>query len=124
MLRRAPFRIGILSLLCASLVVPGFAQVHTASLTGLVTDPQGGVVDNALVMAKHKATNIEQTARSDASGYYSFVSLPVGVYTLTVEYKGFKKAVREDVTLEVGQKARLDFSLEVGAVTESVQVVA
>jgi hypothetical protein len=124
MLRIVPFRIVSMSLLCVSLVVQGLAQVHTASLTGLVTDPQGGVVDNALVTAKNKATNVEQTAKSDSSGYYTFATLSVGTYTLTVENTGFKKAIRDSVALDVGQKARLDFTLEVGAVTETVMVEA
>jgi hypothetical protein len=119
MLRIVPFRIVSMSLLCVSLVVQGLAQVHTASLTGLVTDPQGGVVDNALVTAKNKATNVEQTAKSDSSGYYTFATLSVGTYTLTVENTGFKKAIRDSVALDVGQKA-----LEVGAVTETVMVEA
>src|SRR5262245_12123371 len=95
----------------------GSAQVHTASLTGLVTDPTGASISKASVKAKNKATNIEQSVTSDASGYYTFASLPVGVYTLTVEFQGFKKAVREDLELEVGQKARIDFNMEVGAVS-------
>jgi len=100
------------------------AQVHTASLTGLVADPTGAAISKASVKARNKATNIEQSVTSDASGYYTFASLPVGVYTLTVEFQGFKRAVREDVELEVGQKARLDFNMEVGAVSEAVMVTA
>src|SRR5262249_7217218 len=55
---------------------------------------------------------------------YTFASLPVGTYSLTVETQGFKRAVREEVDLEVGQRARLDFNLEVGAVSEAVLVTA
>src|SRR5438128_8525456 len=124
MLTRFPFRIACMSLLLVSLVVQGLAQVRTASLTGLVADPSGGVVDNATVTVKNKATNVETSAKTDSSGYYTFASLAVGSYTLTVEMKGFKKAIRDNVDLDVGQKARIDFTLEVGAVTESVMVEA
>src|SRR2546425_5001568 len=124
MLRRVPFRIACMSLLLVSLVVQGLAQVRTASLTGLVADPSGGVVDNATVTVKNKATNVETSAKTDSSGYYTFGSLAVGSYTLTVEVKGFKKAIRDNLDLDVGQKARIDFTLEVGAVTESVMVEA
>jgi outer membrane receptor protein involved in Fe transport len=93
-------------------------------LTGLITDPAGAVVPNAVVTAKNKATNVEQSTRTDDSGYYTFATLPVGVYTVSVEAQGFKKAVGEAVALEVGQKARLDFMLEVGTVAESVTVQA
>lgn len=63
----------------------GSAQVHTASLTGLVTDPVGAVVANAAVSVKNTATNLEHRTVSDASGYYTFASLPVGSYVVTAE---------------------------------------
>lgn len=124
MLRKVPFRVACMSVLCVSLVVQGLAQVHTASLTGLVVDPTGAAIANASVKARNKATNVEQSVTSDASGYYTFASLPVGTYTLTVEVQGFRRSVREDVDLEVGQKARIDFNMEVGAVSEAVMVTA
>ncbi|MCA1591941.1 MAG: carboxypeptidase-like regulatory domain-containing protein, partial [Acidobacteria bacterium] len=99
-------------------------QVNTASLTGLVTDSAHAVIPNASVTVKNKATDAETSATTDSSGYYTFASLPVGAYTVTVELQGFKKAVHEDIKLEVGQKARLDTTLEVGAVSESVVVAS
>src|SRR5436190_23035395 len=114
--------ISCLTLLCIGMAVQGSAQVNNASLTGLVTDSVGAVVANASVMVKNKATDVVSTATTDSSGYYTFASLPVGTYTITIELAGFKKAVRENINLEVGQKARIDTSLEVGAVTESVVV--
>jgi len=98
------------------------AQVNNASLTGLVTDSAGAVVPNASVKVKNKATDVESVATTDSSGYYTFASLPVGAYTVIVELTGFKKAVHENINLEVGQKARIDTSLEIGAVTETVTV--
>jgi hypothetical protein len=114
--------ISCLTLLCISLAVQVSAQVNNASLTGLVTDSAGAVVPNASVMVKNKATDLESVATTDSSGYYTFASLPVGTYTVTIELPGFKKAVRENISLEVGQKARIDTSLEVGAVSETVVV--
>jgi hypothetical protein len=119
---KTPFMILCLLVFCLSLAIPASAQVNTASLTGLVTDPTGASVPNASVSIKNKATTVENLATSDSSGYYNFASLPVGAYTLQVELQGFKKAVREEINLEVGQKARIDFALEVGAVTETVVV--
>jgi len=98
------------------------AQVNNASLTGLVTDSAGAVVPNASVKVKNKATDVESVATTDSSGYYTFASLPVGAYTVIVELPGFKKAVHENINLEVGQKARIDTTLEIGAVTETVTV--
>jgi hypothetical protein len=101
----------------------GQAQVQNASLTGLVADPTSAIVRGATVTVKSAATNATYTQQTDASGYYLFPSLPIGSYTVTVELPGFKKVVR-DVTLEVGQRSRNDFTLEVGGVTEVVEVAA
>jgi hypothetical protein len=114
--------ISCLTLLCISLAVHVSAQVNNASLTGLVTDPTGAVVPNASVMIKNRNTDLVNTATTDSSGYYTFASLPVGTYTATIELPGFKKAIHENINLEVGQKARIDIILEVGAVTETVVV--
>src|SRR5437016_3494906 len=124
MLTRAPFRVACMLLLCVSLGVQGFAQVNTASLTGLVTDPTGAAVAGAAVTAKNRATNVDTSATTDSSGYYTFPSLPVGSYTLTVEVQGFKKTVQENVALEVGQKARIDFALSVGTIGETATITA
>ncbi len=114
----------ILLLLAMGIAVQAFTQVNTASLTGLVTDPTGAIIANATVTARNIATNVESRVASDASGYYTFATLPVGVYTISVEIQGFKKSLRENVPLEIGQKARIDFSLEVGALNETTTVVA
>lgn len=111
-------------LLSATFALTGLAQVQNASLTGLVTDTAGAVAANATVRAKNNATNVEYTTATDSSGYYTLASLPIGVYTLTVELQGFKRALRENVRLEVGQKARIDFTLEVGAVNETATITA
>lgn len=124
MLRRAPRVIACLLLLSVCLTLNTFAQVNNASVTGLVTDTAGAVVPNASVTLKNKATNVESTATTDSSGYYTFASVPVGAYTVTVERQGFKRVVLEEVKLEVGQKARVDAALEVGAVTETVTVTS
>jgi outer membrane receptor protein involved in Fe transport len=121
---KTPRMIICLLLFYFGLAVQGSAQVNTASLTGLVTDPTGASVSNASVTVKNKATTVESSATTDTSGYYTFASLPVGAYTLIVELPGFKKSVQENINLEVGQKARIDLSLEVGAVTETVTVMA
>ncbi|MDT5271888.1 MAG: hypothetical protein QOH49_4074 [Acidobacteriota bacterium] len=124
MLRRAPRVTACLLLLSVCLTLNTFAQVNNASVTGLVTDTAGAVVPNASVTLKNKATNVETTATTDSSGYYTFAGVPVGAYTVTVERQGFKRVVLEEVKLEVGQKARVDAALEVGAVTETVNVTS
>ena len=122
MQRKAAHLLVIVFLLCAGAVIETPAQISTASLTGLVTDPTGAVAPGAVVTATNKATNVAQSVTTDDSGYYTFASLPVGAYQVTIELQGFKKAIREDVVLEVGQKARYDVALEVGSVSETVVV--
>src|SRR5437879_1426144 len=90
---KTPRMIFCLTLLSISLAVQVSAQVNNASLTGLVTDSAGAVVPNASVMVKNKATDVESTTTTDSSGYYTFASLPVGSYTVTVGLPGFKKSI-------------------------------
>ena len=104
--------------------LPVSAQINTASLTGEVTDANGKAATGATVTAQNKATNVVQSVTSDGSGNYIFVTLPVGTYSVSVEAKGFKRAMSESITLQVAQKARLDFTLQVGGLEETVTVTA
>ena len=121
---RPPRAICRLLILFVTLATSVPAQVNTASLTGMVTDPQGAAVANATVTVKNRATNAEATTTTDSSGFYTFASLPVGTYTLAAELQGFKRSVNENLNLQVGQKARLDMSLEVGALSDQVVVTS
>lgn len=102
--------------------IPAWSQVENASLTGSVTDPSGAVIPDASVTATQIGTNLEQKTTTDSAGYYLFPALLVGTYTVTVEATGFKKAIHENTVLGVGQRARSDFNLEVGLVTQQVDV--
>src|SRR5215469_8501370 len=117
----AAFRIlAFIALLASS----SFSQINTASLTGLITDPAGAAAAGSTVIARNKSTNVEQRVTANSSGYYTFSSLPVGAYEISVEAPGFKRAISDNVILDVGQKGRVDFTLELGAVAESVVVKA
>jgi hypothetical protein len=94
-------------------------------LTGAITDPTGAAVAGAKVTATEVSTQRTWTAEANEEGIYRLVSLPAGtVYVLSVEQQGFKKALREKVTLDVGDARRVDFVLEIGNLAESVTVVA
>src|SRR5215471_928773 len=108
--------------LILSIAGASFAQVQNASLTGLVSDPSGAVINGASVTIRNNATNVTYIQKTDQSGYFLFPSLPIGAYTASVEFPGFKKAVQNQLVLAVGQSARTDFTLEVGGVTEVVEV--
>src|ERR1700756_4412121 len=91
-------------------------------ITGLVTDPSGGVVANALVNVTNPQTNFTRTANTNTAGLYTFPNLLPGVYNVKVEIQGFQAEVRTNVELQVEQVARIDFQLRVGAVTQTVEV--
>jgi hypothetical protein len=98
------------------------AQTGTSNISGTVKDMGGAVVPGATVTAKNEATGVTNTQTTTESGLYSFASLPVGTYTITVEKQGFKTLQKTNNTLQVGEPLTVDGSLEVGAVTETVTV--
>src|SRR6185436_13167578 len=115
---------------CALLLVFGLvfppltatAQTYTATLTGTVADPQGSAIHDAKVTATNVGTKLEYTAKTSDSGVYTIPFLPVGGYVITVEASGFKKLTSNEIKLEVNQTARVNLDMQVGAVSEVVNV--
>src|SRR6188474_2904394 len=97
------------------------AQVDRATLTGTVKDSGGAVVPGATVSITNVATNVSSQQQTTETGSYLFVNLIPGQYRVEVELTGFKKTAQA-VTLEVGQRARVDTALEVGSLNETVSV--
>lgn len=91
-------------------------------MTGLVTDSSGAAVPTAKVTATDVNRGTEWPTETNAEGVYAFPRIPAGTYNLRVEAEGFKAATRSNIVLEVNQRARVDVPLEVGAVTESIEV--
>lgn len=112
----------LVTALCA--IVNLDAQTINASLSGTVRDPTGAAVAGAKVQIVSTATNAETAVSTNAEGNFQAPSLPPGMYSVRAGATGFKTAVRNDVVLEVSQQATLDMRLEVGAVSESVDVTA
>ncbi|MBI3696616.1 MAG: carboxypeptidase regulatory-like domain-containing protein, partial [Acidobacteria bacterium] len=108
------------------LVVPTsvWAQAVTGTILGTVKDSSGAVVANAQVTITNQNTGLVRTTTTDTLGNYLAGLLPPGAYTVTAELSGFKKVTFSNVELQVDQKARVDLALEVGAVTETVNVEA
>lgn len=98
------------------------AQVTTATLYGIVRDSSQSLLPGATVTLVHDATGVSRTSPTDAAGEFGFPALPVGDYTLTIELQGFKTHVTRGLRLGSGQAARLTFTLEIGALAESVIV--
>lgn len=94
----------------------------SGSITGQVTDTSGAAVPGASVTVTNEATQAKRVVGTDSAGIYDVPSLIPGVYTVTIEAKGFQASQRKGVELQVQQAARLDFQLQVGAVTQVVEV--
>lgn len=104
--------------------VVSFAQVSSAELSGTVSDPTGAVVANAKIVALKADTGTVRETMTGPSGNYLFTVLQPGTYDVTIEATGFQKQVQKGITLQVNQRASVDFRLQVGDVTESVEVAA
>lgn len=109
-------------LVCAGLTA--FGQEFRATINGTVTDPSGAVVPGATIEIRNLATNALFTAQTNEAGLYVAPFIPPGRYIVSAGGEGFKRSVREDVEVRVGDRLRLDFQLELGAVTEGVVVSA
>src|SRR5919197_2921030 len=113
------------SLLAATVLVlivaTSAAQEFRGSVTGRVIDPSGAVVPGAQVTITNTATNVSNSVTSNEEGVYTVLYLADGRYNVVAEKTGFKKLLRT-VEVRVGDKITLDLRLEVGSVTESVNI--
>src|SRR3954452_18058600 len=107
-----------------AVVFPLHGQVATAELSGTVTDSTGAAVPNAKVIATNVATNIERSTVTGSTGNYIVPLLQPGDYVLTVEGSGFRKSIQRGITLQINQQAQIDVTLQLGQVSESVEVTA
>jgi hypothetical protein len=105
-------------------VSTAFAQFETAALVGTVTDGSGAVVADALITATNTDTGVTQNRRTDANGHYEFITLRIGTYLVTAEKAGFAIALADNLRLEVGARLRVDLGLQVGQLTERIEVSA
>ncbi len=99
-----------------------FAQVERATITGTLTDKNGAVVPDAAVRVTEESTNETKVLQSDSAGAYTVSNLTPGSYTIEVEKTGFTKHINKGYVVQVGQTARLDVVMDVGSVTQSVEV--
>src|SRR5258708_40359683 len=104
--------------------VPAFAQMETATLSGVINDPNGRVVPDVEVTATRIETGTVVTTRTNGAGIYFFTGLVPGHYHLMVRKPGFKEIAIKEFELSVQDKLQQNFSLEIGSVSESVTVNA
>src|SRR2546428_11658038 len=95
-----------------------------AQVSGTVTDPSGSSVVGAQVTVTETEKHTVRPAVTDALGKYTFPNLPVGPYKLEVKASGFKEYVQSGLVLQVGNNVQLNVSLQVGSITETVEVKA
>jgi len=115
-------RLTLAVVLVAAMVVPAAAQTDTGEIAGVVRDTQGGVLPGVTVVAEQHESGARIERVTDGEGRYFLPSLRTGSYTLTAELSGFRRTIRSNVTLRLGQNLAVDFELEAGGITEDIVV--
>ncbi|MBV8710094.1 MAG: carboxypeptidase regulatory-like domain-containing protein, partial [Acidobacteriaceae bacterium] len=114
---------GFQSAFLGFLLVTGIlAQIDTGSIVGTVRDASGAAIANATVTATSTATNTVLTTKSNESGEYQFNALRVGTYTVKASVTGFSSQEFPNVPIDVQSRPSLDFTLQVGSVTQTLEV--
>lgn len=122
MVRRCLWSILVVCTFLSSYLVS--AQGIFATLTGVVSDPSGGVVPNAKIVLKDAVSGSERSTTTNGEGYYTFASVPVGTYVLNVESSGYRQYKASDISLGGGEKRNINVQLQLGSANETVQVNA
>lgn len=116
------FLAGILLAFALSVPKTASAQTLYGTLVGVITDQSGAAVPAAAVTATQKQTGLTRQVKTDQSGGYTLATLPGGTYTIQVSAKGFMTYVRSNVPVAINNVSRVDASLQVGAVSQTVEV--
>ena len=122
--QRSRYRAVVFSCVFALLVGGRLFASVTASISGTVKDASGASIAGATVTATNAGTGIAQVRTTNGQGFYSFQLLPLGTYVLTVEQTGFKEYLQTDLVLDVNSALTVDPTLQVGQVSEKVEVAA
>jgi hypothetical protein len=101
---------------------PALGQQITASITGTVEDSAGAALNDATVTARDTERGTSSSTKTTQGGVFNFQNLPIGTYEVKAEAPGFNTQVQPPITLVLNQRARLEFKMNVGAVTNTVQV--
>jgi hypothetical protein len=122
------FICSVVSLALAAVAIfvsqPLRAQQTLGGITGEVTDASGGVLPNVTVTVTEERTSLTRTAKTNGSGSYSFVNLPIGIYTLTYSADGFQAQKTPHITVQADRTATVNASLKVGQTSTTVEVEA
>jgi hypothetical protein len=114
------------AIVCLLTLLPATAGAQgatTGSLTGVITDAQGGVLPGAAVLATHTPTGTTYDGVTDPQGRYSLLNVRVGPYNVTVSMGGFKPETQLGIDVRLGEQKKVDFTLQLETVAETVEVV-
>nr|MCU0227167.1 carboxypeptidase-like regulatory domain-containing protein [Bryobacterales bacterium] len=114
----------VLMVLCCLALFVGLASAQTATVSGRVTDSTGAVVPGTQITITSIATGASRAVQANEVGLYTVPLLPPGEYRMNVEQQGFRSVSRTGIILQVDQRATIDFALEIGAVSEQIEVSA
>lgn len=112
------------AILLPSFLICAFAQNPTATVVGTVKDATGALIAGVEIRIRNVETNNVQVAQTDAQGEYTIPNLAAGNYEAMVQHPGFHALKETGIELQIEQTARLEFKLDVGAVSESIEVTA
>ena len=113
-----------LTVLALTLTTIAFAQRDMGTITGTITDAQGGVVPNAKITLTEVATGLKYDVQSGSDGTYIRPALKPGTYSITAEAKGFRRVEQQNIIVTGGDRVGVNLSLTVGDVTQAVEVTA
>ena len=116
-------RLGFTVLACLLALSPAAAQ-NFGEFTGTVADPSGAVIAGATITITNEATGVARTAETNEAGSYNVPFVNPGVYTLSAALEGFRTSRVAGRVLQIGDVAQVNFTLEIGVVTEVVEVEA
>jgi hypothetical protein len=105
-------------------IVPMIFGQSTGNISGYVRDSTGSVLPGTTVTAVMTEQTTTRTTQTDNEGFFNFIAMPAGHYTITFDASGFEREVRSNVELTVSQDVRVDAQLAVGSVTNQVVVTA
>ena len=117
-------RVALAILLSLASAFVAFPQANTGTVVGTVTDSSGAAVPNCKIVAQNQGTGVTKETTTDPSGNYRISYLLPGTYEVSAEAPNFKRAVQSGLTLDVDQRALASFTLQIGAVSEKVEVAA
>jgi hypothetical protein len=109
-------------MLAFALVVPARAQTPTGEISGVVVDPSGSAVPGVTITLTSAATNAVREVVTNSAGLYVIPSIPPGTYTLKAQISGFRVMERRDIEVQVGSSNRIPITLELGDLTETVEI--